>query len=106
VKKQKVVRDYGKISEHICSIAITSDDKYLWTSDYNGNVKQFSVRNGQMIKDFGAMFEHGIRSLMTTPDNKWLFVGSWFGDLKQICLESQQLVHDYENVHDKGIYRL
>jgi hypothetical protein len=29
VKKQKVVRDYGKIDEHIDSIAITSDDKYL-----------------------------------------------------------------------------
>ncbi len=53
VKKQKVVRDYGKIHGGINSIAITSDDKYLYTSgqEFNGHVKQFSIRHGQMIKD-------------------------------------------------------
>jgi hypothetical protein len=32
VKEQKVARDYGQIHHNINSIAITSDDKYLWTS--------------------------------------------------------------------------
>ncbi len=53
VKKQKVVSDYGKMHGRIYAIAITSDDSYLFTSNLqdNGHVKQFSVRNGQMIKD-------------------------------------------------------
>jgi WD40 repeat protein len=60
VKKQKVVRDYGKIHGQILSIAITSDDKYIFTSDFDdtGHVKQISVRHGQMIKDPGAIFEN------------------------------------------------
>jgi WD40 repeat protein len=53
VKKQKVIRDYGKIHEGINSIAITSDDKYLYTSgnEENAHVKQFSVKYGRIIKD-------------------------------------------------------
>jgi hypothetical protein len=53
VKKQKVVRDYGKIHDVISSIATSSDDKFLFTSDFeeSGHVKQFSVIDGKMIKD-------------------------------------------------------
>ena len=72
VKKQKVVRDYGKVHGKIFSIAITSDDKYLWKSGCgdNGLMKQFFVRNGKMIKDYGTIFKNiGVESILTMPDN-------------------------------------
>jgi WD40 repeat protein len=98
VKEQKVLRDYGKIHEHISSIAITSNDKYLFTSVYetNGHVRQFSVRNGQMIKGQGAILERdGVWSITTTPDNKWLFAAINKWHLKQIYLEIQEVVHEF-----------
>jgi WD40 repeat protein len=91
---------------NIWSIAISSDDKYIFTSDqfYNGHVKQFSVRTGKMIKDFGEEFwGEGIRSIITTPDGKYLFAAGNHGHLKQICLESQQVVHDYGRIHNESI---
>jgi WD40 repeat protein len=103
VKTQEVVRDYGKIHRGIHSIAITSDDKFFFTSgkEDNGHVKKFSVRNGQMIEDYGAVFENDrVESMITTPDNKWLFAASTRGHLKQIPLESQGEVHDYGKIHD------
>jgi WD40 repeat protein len=87
----------------IYSIAITRDDKHLWTSGYerDGHVKQFLVSGGQMIKDYGPIFQnYGVFSITTTPDNKWLFAVSRAGHLKQISLESQQVVHDYGQIHD------
>jgi WD40 repeat protein len=97
-----VVKNYGKIHANIESIVISSDDKYLFTSDCedNGHVKQFLVRNGQMTKDHGVIFEdNAIRSMITTPDNNYLFTGSFSGHLKQISLKSQQEVHDYGKIH-------
>jgi WD40 repeat protein len=105
-KKQKVVKNYGKIHGEIKAIAITSDDKYLWTSgsEMNGKVKQFSVNDGQMIKDHGLIFENdGVRSITSTPDHRWMFAGSREGCMKQISLESQQVVHDYGKIHDDRI---
>jgi hypothetical protein len=88
LQKQKDVKDYGKIHEYINSIAITSDDKYLFTGDRipNGHVKQFSVRQSKMVKDYGALFEDGVASIITTPVNKYLFAASSGGHLKQISL--------------------
>jgi WD40 repeat protein len=99
------VKNYGKIHENIPSMAISSDDKYLFTSDCEENchVKQFLVSDGQMVKDYGALFERGIASITTTPDNKYLFAGSDKGHLKQICLERREVVHDYGKIHDDGI---
>jgi hypothetical protein len=87
------------------SIAITSDDKYIFTGDSKyGHIKQFSVIDGLMIKDYGQMFEHnfmlehGVLSMTTTADNEWLFVTSMRGHLKQISLASQEVVHDYGKI--------
>jgi hypothetical protein len=90
-------------------MAISSDDKHLWTGgrEKNGNVKQFLVRHGQMIKDYGPIFgATGVLSIITTPDNKHLFAGSTGGHLKHICLDSQELVRDYGKIHENFIYCL
>jgi WD40 repeat protein len=84
------------------SIAISSDDKRIWKSGYgaDGDILKFSVRHGQMIKDYGAIFVKDLlRTIIMTPDNKWLFAASYEVHLKQISLESQQVVHDYGKIH-------
>jgi WD40 repeat protein len=88
------------------AIAITSDDKYLFTSgsEDNGHVKQFSVIDGKMIKDYGVVFgDGGVWSITTTPDNEWFFAASRLGHLKQMSLESQQVVHDYGKIHEHPV---
>jgi WD40 repeat protein len=73
-------------------------------SEHNGHVKQFSVSDGQMVKDYGPIFgNYEVRLIITTPDNKYLFAASTGGHLKQISLETQQLVHDYGKIHDRRI---
>jgi WD40 repeat protein len=86
-----VVRDFGRIQLGIETIAITSDDKYLFVGglEKRNHIKQFSVRNGRMIKDHGLIFENdGVWSMTTTSDNKWLFAAGKEGYLKQISLQS------------------
>jgi WD40 repeat protein len=65
------------------------------------HLKQFSVRHGKMIIDYGRNF--GFESIITTPDNKWLFASCREGYLMQICLKSQQVVHDYGQIHDQDL---
>ena len=96
IRQQKVVQDYGQIHEDIRSIAITADNKYLFTSNFNnGDVKQFRVSDGRMIKNYRLLMPCGIRSIITTPDSKYLFAGDNDGYLIQICIESQEIAHNY-----------
>ena len=106
MKEQKVVRDYLRNYDNIWSIAISSDDKHLWTNSGEpfAHVKQFSVRNGKMVKDFGPIFGNDpTKSVMTTSDNNYLFAASYGGKLKQVSLKSQKAVNDYGEVHDHGV---
>ena len=91
----------------ISSMAITADNRYLFTGDIeDGDVKQFRVSDGRMIKHYHQLLEDGISSLITTHDSKYLFAGGKRGQLKQICLESQELVHDYGKIYNSDIYQL
>ena len=88
----------------IRSMAITADDRYLFTGDLYGNVEQFRMSDGRKIIQYPNLFQRGgISSMVTSPDKKYLFVGESGGDgcgsLKQICIESQQVVHDYGIIH-------
>jgi WD40 repeat protein len=83
-------------------MAITADDKYLFTSDiHRCDLKQFRVSDGRLVKHYLRLFENGIGSMITTPDSNFFFASSE-GKLKQICLESQEVVHDYGQTHDSG----
>jgi hypothetical protein len=53
-----------------------------------------------MIKDYGAIFEDGVLSIITTPDNVYLFAGSRGGNLRKISLRSQKVVHVYAKIYD------
>ena len=106
VKKQKIVKDFGKIHGCIGSIAITSDDKFLFTSgeENNGHIKKFLVIGGQMMKDQGVIFKNGgVWAINVTFDNKYLFAGSEVGNLKQISLEIGTVIHDYGEIHGDSI---
>ena len=47
-------KDYSRVHKgEITSIA--ASDKHLFTADRNGNIKQFSLEDRNMLKDFGKV---------------------------------------------------
>ena len=85
-------------------MAITADNRYLFVGSlYLGDVKQFRVSDGSMIKHYRGVCDGGVRSMITTPDSKYLFAGGEHGTIEQICPESQEVVHNYGKIHDYSI---
>ena len=55
------MKDFGKIhKDQIFSITATNDGRYLFTSDYDGNLKQWDIKQKKLKKDFGKIHSCGI----------------------------------------------
>ena len=82
-------------------MAASSDDKYLFTSDtVNNCIKQFSIIDGKMIKDYNiGPSRHGIHSMVITFDSKYVFVGTTEGRITQICIKTTKITKKYPKVH-------
>ena len=62
-------------------MAVTADDRYLFTGDSFGNLEHIRVSDGRKVIQYLKNFKRGgISSMVTTPDNKYLFVGESGGD--------------------------
>ncbi len=93
-------------------MAITADNKYLFTNGgRGGDVKQFRVSDGVMIKLYEGVLEDGINVMTISPDNKYLYVGGdsggdggiGVGVLDKICIESQKVGPYLGKVHGSYI---
>jgi hypothetical protein len=74
VKSQELHKDYGYVYEDfdlgdIKSIVFTMDNKYLFTSNTTGHVKQFSIKDEILWKDHGKLFDSEINSVNFSSDS-------------------------------------
>jgi hypothetical protein len=74
VKTQELHKDYGYVYEDfdlgdIKSIVFTTDNKYLFTSNTTGHVKQFSIKDEILKKDHGKLFDSEINSVNFSSDS-------------------------------------
>lgn len=101
------MKDFGSVHQTgIKSIAVTSDSQYLFTSDSEGNLKQWSAKDyNRLVKvnDYGTSHEFGIGCITETTDSQFLFTSDSGGVLKQWDVQKQNLVKDFGKIHDLKI---
>ena len=84
-------------------MAATSDNQYLFTSDGDGHLKQWSINQKKLHKDYGKIHQAYIISIVITNDNHYLFTSDLEGNLKQWDIKAEKLHKDHEKIHSDSI---
>lgn len=115
VKKQKEIKNYGKMivnsfsiyghePNSIRSMAITKDDKYLFVGDEQGRLFQFHIKQQMLIKKYGNICDISIMEMFLISDDRFLFIKSEEGYITQFDIQQQIIVKDYGEELDYDIF--
>ena len=85
---------------------MSPNNNWLFTSDDDGNLKQWSIKKQILEKDYGRVQNGGIRSMVVTFDNEFLFTGDFDGNLKQWSIKEKKLFKDYGRIRYRTITRM
>ena len=77
--------------------------KYLFTSDNDGYLKQWDIKQRKLVKNWGKIHLCGIISITATNDGRYLFAAGSDCILKQWDIEQQKLMKDYGEIHAAAI---
>ena len=84
-------------------MVVTRGGQYLFTADEGGNLKQFSLNDLKLVKDYGKVSKGHIWRMGVTADDQYLLVSDWNGFLKQFCVKERSLFKDYGKIHDSEV---
>ena len=97
---------YCQIGE-ILQICCSNDGKWLFVSDNLGNVKQWSIKQQEMVKDYGNIHKgRKVQAVICTLDSKYVFSADDSGNIKQIDLQRKCIIKDYLQIHQDDIRSL
>lgn len=73
--------------------------RYLFSADSTGCVRQLSLRQGEVVNDYGNKFHNKtIYAMTSTKNSKFFFTGDEAGNLRQISVVDGEVVKDYGKV--------
>lgn len=76
---------------------------YIFTGGLDRTLKQFSIKNRQMVYNFGHVHKNSITAVAITSDGQYLFVADSGGYMKQLSIKDKKLVRDFKKAHDDSI---
>lgn len=77
--------------------------KYIFTGDETGVLKQWSISEQILVKDYGQIHKRGLQSMAVTSDGKFLFTSDCLGSLKQFSICEKILVKQFVKAHEGSI---
>ena len=96
--------DYEKVHHGgIRSIYCTHDNSSLFTTEYNGILKEWDYTNKKLIKNYGTVHESGIQSVQSTRNSRYVYTSDEKGIVKQFLISDKKLVKTYKNIHTESI---
>ena len=85
-----VFADYHQIS----FIEIDSENDYLYTASTDRKLRQWSIKNKDIVHDFGIMSQTWVNTMKLSPDNNFLIVAGNDKTFKQIEIATKKIVYD------------
>ena len=77
--KISLAEDLGQVHEKGI-FAISCSQSYLYTSDFDGHMKRFTINDPKTFRDYGKIdYKTSIFRMLTTNDDKWVFVAHGYG---------------------------
>ena len=96
-----LLREYPKLHRgKLKNMVITHDNQFIFTGDLNyGYVKQMSIPNMVLVKNYGPIMVKGIHSMLESPDNRFIYLGGFAGHLKRIDVEYDSVPEELGVIH-------
>jgi WD40 repeat protein len=104
--------DFGKCHDYwITCIAISGDDRVLFSGSRNGDLKKWDMWKGNtLVKFWGKAHDSDINAVQVARDGKWAYTGGGDGKLKRWAavvgegdVEGGREAQDYGNIHKSKI---
>lgn len=70
-------------------------DSYFFQAGERGRFKQYSLKDGVLVKDYGKMKRDKIQCMKLTHDYKYIFIAGKFGFLQQFDIKKSELYKDF-----------
>ncbi|MFY7806812.1 MAG: WD40 repeat domain-containing protein [Limnoraphis robusta] len=78
-------------STWVYAVTISSDNQYLASASYDGTIKIWNLKTGQLLHSFSGHTD-AIETLTISPDNKILISGGWDNRIRVWNLETGELI--------------
>jgi WD40 repeat protein len=105
IDHQTVSQKIGYVhNETIFAMAISEDDKYLFTGDCEGILKQTLLEDSSLAKNYGRICDAEIKAIAVCGDN--LFVADFYGSMKQISISEHIVLKNYGKIHKSAIWSM
>ena len=79
------------------------NQKYLFTTDEDGVLKQWDIEEKKLIKEYGEIHSSQINSQSAKIDGQYFITSDVDGFLKQWDIEQQNLIKDYGEINSSQI---
>jgi WD40 repeat protein len=101
------VKDFGNIHhDGINAMCVSFDNRFLFTTSYDGVLKQISVAGQAVVKDFGQVHYSGIESIVISRNDENLWTSDSLGNVCHISLKADSGFRrtEFPGVHGSCIY--
>lgn len=104
----KIIKDYNFVTENnlevdISSVEITKKHEYFFIGDTSGCLKQYSIINKEIVKDFGKIHKRAIKVIYSTSDSQTLISSDLKGNINVFNLELERVAKYFPRAHDCAI---
>ena len=83
--------------------AFDSDGPYFLCGDEVGQLKQFDIKNDELVKDYGMVHHGSIWTIAITNDKRFAYTTDQAGLMKQWDLKLKLLWRDWGKIHKDAI---
>lgn len=88
-------------SEEKSVSAVVAGNRFFFTADYSGGLKQWSIRWFRLVRNYGNVFDVAI-TVMSVCGN-FLVAPDGYGNMKQFNIKRQVLVKGYPRISNNVI---
>ena len=105
IEKNQLEKSYGRVLDcEIKDIAVSGDAIFI--GDLYGNMKEISISEQTISKDYKKVHKSGIWSMKATANGEYLFTSDAYGYLQAWSVSNQSLIKNFGYVHDAAIRSL
>lgn len=101
-----ILKNNSSYAELIESITVKEKDleekgeDYFFLAGEAGRIKQYMIKDGVIVKDYGKGKRDQILCMTTSHDFRYLFVAGKFGFQQQFDIQNHEIIHDYGFVYE------
>lgn len=105
IEKNQLEKSYGRVLDcEIKDIAVSGDSVFI--GDLYGNMKEISISEQTISKDYKKVHKSGIWSMKATANGEHLFTSDAYGYLQAWSVSNHSLIKNFGYVHDAAIRSL